>query len=120
KGPVRVEVSYYVTGNSAYTAVEPTLITVSSGSQRNQGPAALENVFHEAGHALVQKTFAEIAKDEKSQKKDLKHRDLWHALMFYTTGELVGKQVPELEPYATKYSLWESSWQGLLPAMEKT
>lgn len=119
KGPVRVEVSYYVTGNSAYTSLNPTLITVASGSQRNQAPAALENVFHEAGHALVQKAFAEIAKDEKSLKKELKYRDLWHALIFYTTGELVRKQLPDLEPYATKYGLWESSWPQLLPVMEK-
>ena len=119
KDPIRVEISYYVPGNSAYTAVDPPLITISSGSQRNQIPSGLENIFHEAGHALVQKVFAEIAKDEKSQKKDPKYRDLWHALMFYTTGELVRKQVPELEPYATKYGLWETNWQQLLPIMEK-
>jgi hypothetical protein len=119
KSPVRVEVSYYVTGNSAYTSLDPVLITVSSGSQRNQGSAALENIFHEAGHALVQKAFAEIAKNEKSLKKDLKYRDLWHALVFYTTGEIVRKQVPELEPYAMKYGLWESAWPQVLPLMEK-
>jgi hypothetical protein len=119
KTPIRVEVSYYVPGNAAYTSTEPTLITTSSRSERNQGPAALENIFHEAGHALIQKTFAEIAKNEKSQKKELKFRDLWHALMFYTTGELMRKQVPELEPYAMKYSLWESSWPQTLPVLEK-
>jgi hypothetical protein len=119
KGAVRVEVSYYVTGNSAYTSVEPTLITVSSRSERNQGPSALETLFHEESHALVQKAFTEIAKDEKSQKKDLKYRDFWHALVFYTTGELVRKQLPELEPYAMRYGLWESSWPEILPVMEK-
>jgi hypothetical protein len=119
KNPIRVDVSYYVTGNSAYTSLDPTLITVSSGSQRNQGPAALENIFHEGGHALVQKAFAEIAKNEKSQKKDLKYRDLWHALVFYTTGEVVRKQLPELEPYAMRYGLWESAWPQVLPLMEK-
>lgn len=119
KSPIRVEVSYYVTGNSAYTSLNPTLITVSSGSQRNQGPALLENIFHEGGHALIQKAFAEITKAEKSQKKELKYRDVWHALMFYTTGELVRKQVPELEPYAMKYGLWEDNWPQVLPMMEK-
>jgi len=119
KVPIRVEMSYYVPGNSAYTAVDPTLITVSSSSQRNSGPSALENIFHETSHALVQKAFAEIAKDEKSLKKELKYRDLWHALIFYTAGELVKKQVPELEPYAAKYGLWESSWPQILPVMEK-
>ena len=119
KGPVRVEMSYYVTGNSAYTSVDPTLITVSSRSERNQGPAALENIFHEQGHALVQKAFTEIARAEKSRKDGLPYRDLWHALMFYTTGELVRKQVPELEPYATKYGLWEANWPQALSVLEK-
>lgn len=119
KVPIRVEVSYYVTGSAAYTAVDPPLITISSGSQRNQIPAALENIFHEAGHALVQKVFAEIARNEKSLKKDLKYRDLWHALVFYTTGEIVRKQVPELEPYAARYGLWENDWTGILPLMEQ-
>jgi hypothetical protein len=119
KGAARVEVSYYVTGNSAYTSTEPTLITVSSRSERNQGAGGLETLFHEAGHALVQKTFAEIAKEEKSRKKDLKYRDIWHALIFYTTGELVRKQLPELEPYATKYGLWEGNWPEMLHLMEK-
>ena len=119
KGSARVEVSYYVTGNSAYTSTEPTLITISSRSERNQGAAALEILFHEGGHALVQKAFAEIAKEEKSRKKDLKYRDLWHAVIFYTTGDLVRKQLPELEPYAMKYGLWEGNWPDMLPVMEK-
>ena len=120
KAAVRVEVSYYVAGNSAFTSTEPTLVTISSRSERNQGAGGLETVFHEAGHALVQKAFAEIAKDEKSLKKELKYRDLWHALLFYTTDQLVKKQVPELEPYAMKYGLWESNWPEMLPIMEKT
>jgi hypothetical protein len=119
KAPIRIEVSYYVPGNSAYTALDPPLITISSGSQRNSGSSAIENIFHEASHVLVQKAFTEIAKDEKALKKELKYRDLWHALVFYTTGKLVKAQVPELEPYATKYGLWESAWPGVLPIMEK-
>jgi hypothetical protein len=119
KGPVRVEVSYFVAGNSAYTAIDPTLITVSSRSERNQGAGGLETLFHEEGHALVQKVFAEIAKEEKSQKKNLKNRDLWHALVFYTTAELLRKRLPALEPYAVKYGLWENSWPEILPLMEK-
>lgn len=119
KGPIRVEVSYYVAGNAAYTSIEPALITISSRSDRNQDTAALENIFHEAGHALVQKVFSEIARNEKSQKKDLKYRDLWHAVMFYTTGELVRKHVQDLEPYAMKYGMWESNWPQVLPVLEK-
>jgi hypothetical protein len=119
KSSIRVEVSYYVTGNSAYTSTEPTLITVSSRSERNQGAGGVETLFHEAGHALVQKTFAEIGKEEKSRKKTLKYRDLWHALMFYTTGELARKQLPELEPYAMIYGLWDANWPEIFTILEK-
>lgn len=65
KGRIRVEMSYYTTGASAYTSLYPTLITISSWSQRNVGPAGLETIFHEAGHGLVRKIQVEIGTREK-------------------------------------------------------
>src|ERR1700746_1402720 len=47
KHPIHVEMSYYVTNASAYTAIFPTLITVSSSSSRTVGPAMIEVLFHE-------------------------------------------------------------------------
>jgi hypothetical protein len=67
KGLIHVEMSYYVTNAAAYTAIFPTLITVSSSSQRNVGPAMVETLFHESGHALIVKARDEIAKEEKSR-----------------------------------------------------
>ena len=60
---MRVEMSYDTTGKSAYTSVRPTLITVSSWSRRNEGPAGLETIFHEAGHSLIQRMRDEIDAD---------------------------------------------------------
>jgi|SRR5579863_2907453 len=119
KGRIHVEMSYYTTGASAYTSIFPTLITVSSWSQRNVGPAGLETVFHEAGHALVLKIRGEISAAQQRRGRKPAYVDLWHALMFYTTGELVKQQVPALVPYAIKYGMWENNWPNLLPIMER-
>lgn len=119
KGRIRVEMSYYTTGASGYTSLYPTLITISSWSQRNVGPAGLETIFHEAGHGLVQKIQAEISSAEKRTGRKLAHDDLWHAIMFYTTGTMVKEQAPEITPYAIKYGMWEHNWPGTLPILEQ-
>jgi len=118
KGLIRVEMSYYTTGKSAYTSLGPTIITISSWSRRNEGPAGLETIFHEAGHGLIQNVMDEIDAAETRRGRKLSHQDLWHAVIFYTTGELVRRHLPALVPYATKYGMWESTWPNSLPVME--
>jgi hypothetical protein len=118
RSPMRVEMSYYTTGASAYTSILPTTITVSSWSRRNLGPAALETIFHEAGHALIPKVRDEIDRAARKRGKPLRHPDLWHAVQFYTTGELVRQHLPALTPYAVQYGMWESQWPGVLPVLE--
>jgi hypothetical protein len=119
KSPIPVEMSYYVSNSAAYTAIFPTLITASSSSQRNVGPAMLEMLFHESGHALIVKARDELAKEAKSRKKEMPYTDLWHGLLFYTNSEIVKKQIPELEPYAEKYGFWQNNWPLALPVFEK-
>jgi hypothetical protein len=119
KGRIRVEMSYYTTGKSAYTSLGPTIVTISSWSQRNQGPAALETIFHETGHSLIQKVRDEISAAENRRGRKLSHPDLWHAVIFYTTGELVRQHLATLVPYAIEYGMWESAWPNSLPVMEK-
>jgi hypothetical protein len=110
--PVRVEVVPYAGPVGAYTVIEPTLIAVSSRDERNGGDAALEILFHEASHALVGPLAREI--DRVCPKAP---PTLWHALLFYTTGEVVKRRFgPTYVPYAEKNGLWERSpdWHGLL------
>ena len=47
------------------------------------------------------------------------HPNLWHAIIGYTTGDVVRKLIPDHVPYATKYGLWDTEWSGLLPLLEK-
>jgi hypothetical protein len=119
KDRMRVEMSYYTTGNAAYTSLRPTVITVSSWSQRNEGPAGLETIFHEAGHGLIQRVQDEIGAAEKRRARKLRQTNLWHAVIFYTTGEVVRRQLPALVPYAIKYGMWENDWPNTLPVMER-
>ena len=119
KGPVRVETVFAISSRSAFTSLDPTVVTVATSSMRNAGLAAAETLFHEASHALVQKVLNEIVRVEKSQKKTLRDRDLWHAIVFYTTGRVVRAQLSELEPYADRYGLWTNDWPGLLPVIER-
>jgi hypothetical protein len=111
--------SYYTTGASAYTSLWPTIVTISSWSRRNEGPAGLETLFHEAGHCLIQKVQDEIRRAEKRQGKQLSRQKPWHAVIFYSTGEVVRQYLPAVVPYAIKYGLWESELTGFLPVMEK-
>jgi hypothetical protein len=61
----------------------------------------------------------EINAAENRKGRKLSHEDLWHAVIFYTTGELVRRQLATLVPYAIQYGMWESAWPGSLAVMEK-
>jgi hypothetical protein len=37
---------------------------------------------------------------------------LWHAVLFYTAGELVAEQIPGYTPYAEKNGLWDRVWRS--------
>jgi len=39
-------------------------------------------------------------------------RDLWHEVLFFTSGQLVADCIPEYAPYADKNSLWTRAWPG--------
>jgi hypothetical protein len=55
---------------------------------RNQGAAALEVLFHEASHGIATPVELAIVRECRQRDKPIP-RDLWHALIFYTTGEVI-------------------------------
>jgi hypothetical protein len=125
KSPVRAEVAIYAGWAGAYTTLGPTLITISSADARQQGPAALEAVFHEASHAMIDEVQKGIEKECAAQSKQAP-RGLWHAVLFHTTGEIVKRALfkdgqKDYEPYAYKQGvfreyrqLMEKHWQPYL------
>lgn len=102
-------------------------ILVSSLDEGNQGLAALELVFHEASHIVVARWRDDplpTAIDEAAEALDLTPPDdLWHVLMFYTTGEAVRRILEDAgEPGYTPYlyrGLFERAWPELQEPIER-
>ena len=70
----------------------PTHVTISSHDARNQGIYGFEVLFHESSHALAGAVTEAIAREFRDRDKPIP-RDLWHALLFYTTGEMVRRDL---------------------------
>lgn len=107
---IPVEVVLYANWAGAYTTTHDTLITVSSVDPANQGDAALEILFHEASHALIDSLQEALLNQCRAQAVTLKPPTLWHAILFYTTGTLVREQLPGYTPLADSIGLWKRAW----------
>lgn len=110
---IQTDVTEYADRTGAYTTLDPVHITVSSVNPGNQGSAALEILFHEASHALIAKVRGTLGGEARAQHKLFRRSTLWHAILFYTVGEFVQRQLGDYTPYADKNRLWDGSWQGL-------
>lgn len=126
---IRVDVTAFANWAGAYTTVDPLRVTISSTDSRNQGSAALEVLFHEASHGISQPVEQAIARDCRQRQKPIP-RDLWHALIFYTTGEVIkpvmdsqtsstqggsGRDTEDqYTPYAMREGLYQRGWDNYL------
>lgn len=113
--PVRVDTVAYANWAGAYTTLEPTRPTISTTDAANQGAAALEILFHETSHGMMGKVMDAIHSAETDVNT---HRagaafhsgSIWHAVLFYTAGDLVAEKIPDYVPYADKNGLWVRAW----------
>jgi hypothetical protein len=123
KGAIHVDVSAYAGVYGGYTTLDPLHITVSSRDPRNQSLAGFELLFHEASHGLADPVRAALNHEFQAQAKAIP-RDLWHALLFYTTGEVVrqmlaGSGHSAYSPYAEQNHLYERDWQTYQRALDR-
>jgi hypothetical protein len=122
-GRLRVDVVWYGGPYGAYTTLGPVHVTISSRDARNRGIYGFEVLFHESSHALAGAVNEAIAREFRDRDKPIP-RDLWHALLFYTTGELVrrdlaygnmvyspGGDASAYQPYAARFGLYSGSWE---------
>jgi len=122
---IHVDVVWYGGPFGAYTSLDPMHITISSHDPRNRGVYGFEVLFHEASHAVAGSVMQAIAKDFRARDKPIP-RDFWHALLFYTTGEVVRRDIEygsmtftneqkngasEYLPYAARFGLYSGSWE---------
>ncbi len=94
---IRVEVVSFANSAGAYATLDPLRLTLSSLDPRNQGSAALEILFHEATYGLAEPVQDAIVRECRRRGKPIP-RDLWHALLFYTTGVAVRSALVAEEP----------------------
>ncbi|MGA3176416.1 MAG: hypothetical protein ABSE19_03605 [Candidatus Acidiferrum sp.] len=100
KEKIRVEVCAFANSAGAYTTLDPLRVTIASTDPRNQGPEALEVLFHEASHDIARPVEAAITRECRQRDKPIP-RDLWHALIFFTTGEVLRPIMLEAEQQNT-------------------
>ena len=117
--PLRVDVCEYANWAGAYTTINPSHITISSVTASNQGDAALETLFHEGSHTIFQAVLDAMGAEARAQNRLYRSRDVWHAILFYTTGEMVSRHLKGYVPYATKGNLYERGWQGVPEILDK-
>jgi hypothetical protein len=124
-GRLRVDVVWYGGPYGAYTTLSPTHVTISSHDARNQGIYGFEVIFHESSHSLAGSVNDAIAREFRKRDKPIP-RELWHALLFYTTGELLrrdlaygtlngvsfqGTDPSNYQPYAERFGLYAGGWE---------
>jgi hypothetical protein len=118
--PIRVDVTGYAGRVGAYTTVRPPHIVMAASDPRHQGTQGIEILFHEASHTLIARITALVA-SEAARTGKKPPADLWHALVFYTTGEIVRRKLPGHVPYADANDLWtRGNWTKLKPLFERT
>jgi hypothetical protein len=83
--PTPVEVVLYANWAGAYTVTNSTLITISSADPAGQGPAALETLFHEASHGLIDNLERKLSSDIRAAGKTPGF-EIVHVIIFYTAG----------------------------------
>ena len=97
--------------------------TMSPAGRGAEGEMALETIFHEASHAVDASIMRMIAA-ECAVQKVAAPQNLWHALIFYTTGELVRRQVgmvgdEHYMPYAYRFDVYGRGMEHERAALEQ-
>lgn len=115
---IRADVVFHANWAGAYTTLYPTRITIASNGPDESAEESLEILFHEASHALIGKIREAISGQARSIGRLLPRKTLWHAVLFYTTGEIVRRRIPGYTPYALRHGLWERAWPEHLDVLE--
>lgn len=131
---IRVDVTAYANSAGAYTTRDPLRVTIASLDARNQGAEALEVLFHEASHGIAEPVQDAIIRECRQRDKAIP-RDLWHALIFYTTGEVIRPVLASSEatpagqdsrvpgagytPYAIREGLYQRGWNSYLDVLQR-
>jgi hypothetical protein len=103
--------------------------TIAPGGEAAEGDIGLESIFHEASHTM-DASIMRAVNGECAAQNVRAPRNLWHALIFYTTGDLVRRELGKTGdarylPYAYRFDVYakgmtkeraalEQAWQPFL------
>jgi hypothetical protein len=130
RAKIRVDVTAYANWAGAYTTLDPLRVTIASLDSRNQGAEALEVLFHEASHEIAEPVQEAIIRECRQRDKAIP-RDLWHALVFYTTGEVIRPVITSsgassgdqdgngYTPYAVREGLYQRGWNDYYKLLQR-
>ena len=90
--PIPVDLSVTAGPVGAYTTGPPTNVTISSTDPGYQGLKALEMVFHESSHSRISDLFTRVSRAAAGQNVSVPPQ-LWHAVLFFTAGELTTREL---------------------------
>jgi len=95
--PIPIDVVENAGWSGANSSIDPPHLLIGSS---NPDRAALEVVFHEASHVLMGRSdpLRQALGDAAATLGRTAPSDLWHVVLFYTTGEAVREVVPEYTP----------------------
>lgn len=125
--PIRVDVVSAAppVGANTYILNPGGHVLISSSIEEKD---ALETVYHEASHTLMASWRGDplpLALEQAAKELDVRlPRDLWHVVLFYTTGEAVRRTLeaagePGYTPYVYAHELWNGRWGRYREAIEK-
>jgi hypothetical protein len=119
--PVRIDVVWVGNRQGAYATDGPTHATISSGAANNTGWSAVEIVFHEISHILIEPIEKRLATALGPGLRD--HGVLWHVVQFYVTGQVVRDVLAtrgiSYIPYMDSTGLFDRAWSRYRAAVER-
>jgi hypothetical protein len=122
---IRVDVAPFAGPFGGYTTGDAKLThtTVSSLNPTYRGFASLEMLMHESSHGVIDEPL--VADRAKLTAEKTAPEGLWHAIIFYTSGELTKRVlatrgVTDYVPYAYAHGNYKRGpWPYYLPWLEK-
>jgi hypothetical protein len=125
---IHVDVVYYAGQQGAYASLAPVHLMIATADSRNQNMTGFETLFYEASHALAGGVEEAIERECRRLQKPIP-RDLWHALLLYTTGERIGRTSSSAQARANaaskslsaanENSLHDRGWGDYEPLLER-
>jgi hypothetical protein len=87
---IHVDVVYYAGPQGAYASLAPAHLMMATADTRNQNITGFETLFYEASHTVGGVVEQAIERECRRLQKPIP-RDLWNAVLLYTTTERIGR-----------------------------